>query len=142
MAITVTWSVTPAVPFLPTQQIRSVVNGAATLHQGWCQTQATSRCINCYRSSCTFKETMSEFIAAVPIISSLVGLIILYDHTARYNTAQIASYGLCSVSETAWLRYRVGYSCTYKYPGLFNTTSVPLYTIRKCIRFFCGTLHS
>ena len=71
VAITVTWIVTPTVPFLPTEQIRSVVNGAAALLVSG---QATSRLTveyrwHCYRSSCTFKETMSELIAVLAAVA-------------------------------------------------------------------------
>ena len=78
VAITVTWSDTPAcaVLFLPTQQVRSIAD------REWCYRSvgvwppSDWQVINgntyswlCHRSSCIFKEAMREFFITVAIIN-------------------------------------------------------------------------
>ena len=55
-------SVTPAIPFLPTQQIRSRCRSVASGPSDYGQ---NTNSWLCYRSSCTIKDTMSEFLDTV-----------------------------------------------------------------------------
>ena len=125
------WRVTLAIPFLPTQQIRSCCRSVAS---GPSDYRQNTNSWLCYRSSCTIKETMSEFLDTVSYSFAHA-----LQQLSYWLTMQCLRNSLALAKASS---YSVGSCTNVSRPVQYNFNSTVHLKEMCAFVSFCGTLHS